>query len=91
MRSADILRDFLARLLEASGSAGGIEESMAREIERQVRHDWAGTETYIAADPDRDLRRRQAEAELASGRTPGAVARRTGMPRSTLYKLLKRQ
>ena len=93
VHSDDPLRDFLARLLAAIAKAegGGIDEGMAREIERQMRRDWAGSEPYIAADPDREARRRQAEAELARGRPVGLVARKTGMSRSTLYGLLKRR
>lgn len=92
VHSDDILRDFLARLVEAmAASSGGLEEGMAREIERQVRRDWAGTKTYIVSDPDRDARRQQAEAELARGRPVGEVNRKTGMSRQALYNLLKRR
>lgn len=46
--SEDIVRDILARVVQASqGSGGGFSDSMAEQIERQVRAEWGGVSVYI--------------------------------------------
>ena len=44
----DIVRDILRRVIVAAQNAGGFDETLALQIERQVRADWGGAEPYIA-------------------------------------------
>lgn len=54
--SDDIVRDILARVVQAAqGSGGGFSDAMAEQIERQVKADWGGTEPYIKRNVE-DLR-----------------------------------
>jgi len=85
--SDDIIRDIILRIQQL---APGFEESMAIELEREIRADWAGEKPYIAADPDREARRVAAQTQLARGRPVAEVASKTGLTRGGLYKLLKR-
>ncbi len=49
--SDDIVRDILARVVQAAqGGQGGFTDAMAEQIERQVKADWGGTEPYIRHD-----------------------------------------
>ncbi|OQA30069.1 MAG: Mor transcription activator family protein [Betaproteobacteria bacterium ADurb.Bin341] len=47
---SDIVRDILQRVVEAAQREGSFTETMAIQIERQVRRDWGGTEPYIRCD-----------------------------------------
>lgn len=45
----DIVKDILRRVvLAAQQSESGFSDSLAQQIEQQVRADWGGTEPYIA-------------------------------------------
>lgn len=44
----DIVRDILRRVVEAARSRGGFDDTLARSIERSVRHDWGGAQVYVA-------------------------------------------
>ena len=44
----DIVRDILRRAVEAAQFGGGFDDSMALQIEQQVRNDWGGANPYIA-------------------------------------------
>lgn len=46
--SDDIVRDILARVVEAAQQHGGFDDMLAVQIEKQVRADWGGTEPYVA-------------------------------------------
>lgn len=49
--SDDIVRDILARVIQAAQAGqGGFTDAMAEQIERQVKADWGGTEPYIKHD-----------------------------------------
>lgn len=86
----DIVKDILVRVLEiAARGDGAFTESMAREIESQVRHEYGGTECYINKRPALDDRREKARVALDRGVPVKDVARSSGMSRATLYNLLK--
>lgn len=44
----DIVRDILRRAVEAAQSTGNFTDSLALQIEQQVRADWGGCEPYIS-------------------------------------------
>ena len=48
----DIVRDILRRVVRAAQDSGGFDDALAAQIERQVRADWGGVETYIAVRAD---------------------------------------
>lgn len=54
--SDDIVRDILRRAVDAAQrNDGGFTDSLALQIERQVRADWGGTEPYIARGKEERL------------------------------------
>ena len=53
----DIVRDILRRVVEAAQQQGGFDDTLARQIEQQVRRDWGGSEAYIAVRADRAAER----------------------------------
>jgi len=48
----DIVRDILRRVVRAAQQSGGFDDALAMQIERQVRAEWGGVETYIAVRSD---------------------------------------
>lgn len=58
MFSDDLIRDILARVVRAAQRDGSFTESLADEIEQQVRRDWAGETAYIARSPAEARRQR---------------------------------
>lgn len=88
----DVLRDYLDRLIDAvDRHPQGFTESVAREIEKQVRHDWGGERPLIRKDPDREARRAQASLDLQRGDTVHKVMRTHGISRSVVYELFKKR
>ena len=60
----DILSDILRRVVRAAQQSGGFDEALAAQIERQVRDEWGGVETYIAVRSDRAAARAEKIQEL---------------------------
>lgn len=86
----DVLRDYLDRLMDAVDRQG-FSESVAREVEKQVRHDWGGERPLIRKDPDREARRAQASLDLQRGESVHKVMRTHGISRSAVYELFKKR
>ncbi len=67
--SDDIVRDILERVVRAAQSQGGFDESLAEQIERQVRQDWGTQRPYIqVAKDDRLFERNEKICELFESR-----------------------
>lgn len=82
----DRVFEFVRELLpEDSGVAAELEE-----IKRQVRREFGGREVYIHRRRDEETRVR-AERVLAmfNGRNASEVARRLGIGRATVYRIIK--
>lgn len=67
--SDDIVRDILQRVIDASAREGGFGESLAHQIERQVRQEWGGSKPYIPHDHEsrRIVRDEKILSEWADG------------------------
>lgn len=87
----DVLRDYLDRLIEAVGQQEGFSERVAREIEKQVRHDWGGERPLIRKDPDREARREAAALDLQRGDGVQKVMKTHGISRTSVYALFKKR
>lgn len=92
MSGADFIQDILARLLEVAQRDGCFTETMAREVEQQVRRDWAGERVYIAksaADARLEMSRRNAAIirDMNNGERVALVARRYKISRRMVYKV----
>lgn len=87
----DVLRDFMERLLQEFNKhqCDGFSEDIVREVERQVRRDWAGERPLIRKDPDREERRAAAASDLRRGVPVQQVMSARGISRSALYRLYK--
>jgi DNA invertase Pin-like site-specific DNA recombinase len=85
MTKKDIVRDIIERFLAAAPET--FSEDMAGEIERQIRHDWGGTEVKIAKRAA-ELRRERAVTALQNGVPLKDVQATTGISRTALYRLL---
>lgn len=88
-RDDDLIRDILARVLAI---ADGFTEAQALQIEEQVRYDRRGEDYYVAGH--RNARRAElkhaAVEAVEQGMRPEAAAKKHGLGRATIYRLLKR-
>lgn len=82
----DVLRDYLDRLIDAMQQQDGFDASLAREIEKQVRHDWAGERVLICK---KKYDSQAASADLRAGKSIDEVRQVHGISRSQVYNLLK--
>lgn len=87
----DVLRDYVDRLLDAvDRHPQGFTEAVAREVEKNVRHDWGGERALIRKDPDREARRAQATLDLQRGEPVHKVMQTHGISRTRVYALFKK-
>lgn len=89
----DIVKEILSRVLEAAARGdGSFTDSMAREIERQIRYEYGGEEMYVARRP-RDKRAVAAAVsrDYLDGSPVPDICDAHGVSRATLYKMLKRR
>lgn len=92
MERKDVLRDYLDRLLVAvRDHQESFSESLAVQIEQQVRREWAGERSLIRKDPDREKRREAAAKELRRTGDVQQVKNKYGMSRSAVYGLFERK
>jgi Mor family transcriptional regulator len=88
----DIVRDILRRAVEAAQhSEGGFTDSLARQIESQVRKDWGGTEPYIAHDVEhRRIERNEKIVQLwdAGNKDVKRLACRFGLSEKQVRRIL---
>jgi hypothetical protein len=87
----DVLRDYMERLIEAMAQSEGFDADLARQIEKQCRQDWAGERCLVRKEPDRELKRQAAHADLKAGAPVQTVMRTHGISRSVVYEILKRR
>lgn len=88
----DVLRDFLNRLVHAiQQTPDGFSETVIRQIERQVRNDWAGERPFIAKEPDREKRREVVMGELKRGTPVADISEKTGLSRRRIYELYRQK
>ena len=90
--NCDFIRDMLDRLTEAIQRDGAFSDSLAREIEQQLRHDWAGERIYIArngadAKIEMTLRNQTIIRDMNNGERVGLIARRHHISRRMVYKV----
>ena len=89
--SSDIIRWVIDRMMAHDDS---ITQELALTVEREARAEWGGERIiYVrkTCEGDREARARAAMSAAADGEEPvGAVARRHGLGRTTLDRLLKR-
>lgn len=82
MGNDDIVSDLLSRI-------PSITPELSMQIERAIRQDWSGTSCYIskmAITPNEII---QIKTEVRRGSKIDAVAKRFGIGRSKIYRLLK--
>lgn len=80
----DIVTRFFELLAEAAPS---LSESLAIEIERQIRHEFAGERVYIQKRTDALSER---IAEKFNGRNVRELAREMHVSRRTIYRSIKK-
>lgn len=84
----DIVHRFMELLSQHQPS---FSEEIAFQIERQIRHEYGGEETYIAKTPS-EIKKRKEKALQAvkNGDKPVDAADRNGISRRTMYRLLEK-
>lgn len=80
----DIVTRFFELLAEADPS---LSKSLAAEMERQIRHEFAGERVYIAK---RDDALSERIAEKFNGRNVREIAREMHVSRRTVYRSIKK-
>lgn len=87
----DIVRELIERLLEAAAREGTFTESVALEVERSFRRDYAGEAYYVKRLPIemRDRQKAVTEAYL-QGVPSEEIEEQNGISRATIYRYLKR-
>ena len=86
----DVIRDLIDRLLAAAHRDGTLTESVAIEIEQQIRHEYKGKQIEISERPRRQLPAPAITADYLAGRPVEEITHRHGISRATLYRILKR-
>jgi Mor family transcriptional regulator len=81
----DIIKRFIEIL---TGVQPSFSEEIAADIERQLRHEYAGERVYI---PKRDENLRDAISERFTGRNVEKLARELNVSRSTVYRSISAQ
>lgn len=83
-------RDILSRILERIREMQpSLSEDMAVEIEKQIRHEYSGSEVYIQKNAP--AARRQKLKRMFHGDNIDEVAESLGVSRRTIYRDLKRR
>lgn len=89
----DIVRELIMRLLSAAHREGSLTESIALEVERSFRQEYAGEKFYVSKSSPVEIEQRQksvVDAYLKSDASPEEVADENGVSRATMYRYLKR-
>jgi DNA-binding NarL/FixJ family response regulator len=87
----DIVRELIQRMLDAASREGTLTESIALEIERRFRMDYAGSEYYVKKMNFRGLSaRNQIVHDYLAGKSEKQIAAETGLSRATIYRNLKK-
>lgn len=85
----DILREFLDRLAAAEARHGALSTERAREIEAELRREYAGERSLIRKNPDRQKRRVEVLDDVKRGLKPDAAAKKHGVSRSLVYEIYR--
>ncbi len=86
----DIVEDIITRVIDTLNISSNSESAVRlREVERQIRKTWGGTEPYILKHSCRDEVREQVLKNLTSGVSVQDVVSKTGISRAQVYRLLK--
>jgi hypothetical protein len=91
MMQRDIVDVLLKRVLEYSTrSEGSFTEDMARQIEREIRGDYGGSDEHIRKISQDEIERRHAAKVdiVVNGMSVKDASRKHGIARSTIYYLL---
>jgi len=90
MKNIDIVEDIFLRVKNILGNDCNLEiRSKLEDEEYKVREDWGGTEPYILKKNKERAKQRAIEA-LKNGATVKQVVSDTGISRTQVYMLLKR-
>lgn len=85
----DFVKTLMNEVMRAIAKDGGsLSEMVAAEIENQIRKKYGGDEVYIQLP--HDDRKQKALVEARKTGKPAEAAKRHGIPRSTIYRLLKK-
>jgi len=91
-KEKDIVEDIFSRVRSILGDE--FKDQIIIKLEQEeikIRHDWGGTEPYIAKKRDREKRKQEVKEELNRGSTIKEVTRKTGICRTVIYDMLKRR
>ena len=87
----DIVRKLITRLLEAQHREGTLTESIALEVERSFRREYAGESFYVKKLPVQMADKQAAVTEAyLRGDHPEEIVSAEGISRRSLYRYLKR-
>ena len=87
----DIVRELIRRILEAASREGALTESIALEIERSFRREYAGSEYYVKKmnSPGAQARE-QIVSDYMAGKPEKQIIANVGLSRATIYRHLKK-
>lgn len=89
----DIVKDVLRRCVEAAQKSGRFDDTLARQIEREARADWAGVETYVRHGlRDRIMERNERIQQLYDGglKDIRQLATRAGLSVKQVRRIISR-
>lgn len=91
-KRVDMVRELIARLLDASQREGMLTEAVAIEIEKQFRHEYHGATCEIYERSRALLPGKKAAVVTAylGGQPVDEITRAHGVSRATLYRYLKK-
>jgi hypothetical protein len=89
--SVDIVRELISRLLDAAAREGTLTESLALEVERAFRNEFAGDTFYIKKLPiEMSGKPGVVKEQYLRSVELDKIADKNGISRATLYRYLKR-
>lgn len=91
MPADDIVLDILRRVVEAAQSNGCFDDTLALQIERQVRADWGGSEPYIAHGRKDRISERNEKIQIlwdSGNRDTGVLAARFGLSQKQIRRIV---
>jgi DNA-binding transcriptional regulator LsrR (DeoR family) len=88
----DAVRDLIHRLLAAAHREGAFTESVAMEVERQWRIEYAASKIRVCYKSQEDRRAHSVQLvqEYLDGAPIDQITRKHGISRATLYRYLKK-
>jgi len=92
MHDDDFVRDIIKRI---RAEYPDIDDATAEKIECDIRHDWGGERPYISRENHIREKKRKKVRDAIKGSGDdvrmSAIASSTGVHRSTIYRMLKRE